>query len=213
MIFLDRLEAGQKLALRLEKFKSENPIILAIPRGGIAVALPVAQKLKASLDLVIPRKIPIPENPEAGFGAVTADGPIVLNEPIVQELGYSPEIIKKLSQPVIAEVKRRLKQYRGDKPFPDFKNKTVIIIDDGLASGYTMIAAVKSIRKLNPQKIIVAIPVSPRDSIERVKPLVEEIICLYIEEGWGSFAVASYYQEFRDLEDEEVLDFLKKAHF
>ena len=211
-VFTDRLGAGRQLAEELLRrgYSGENTVVLAIPCGGVPVAYSVAKALRAPLDLIIPRKIPIPSNPEAGFGAVTADGTVILNQPLVAQLSLPPEEIAALAQRVLGEVQRRVQEYRGNRPPPELKGKTVILIDDGLASGFTMIAAVRAARRQEPTKVIVAVPVSPASSVRRVEPLVDELVCLIIRET-RSFAVASFYQHFPDLTDDEVKTYLQDA--
>lgn len=206
--FKDRINAGKELAKKLIKYKGKNVIVLAIPRGGVPVAFPVAKELKAKLDLVIPRKIPIPSEPEAGFGAVTIDGNIVINKPLVKKLNLTKEEITELSKPVIEEIKRRTKVYRGNKPFPNLRNKIVIIIDDGLATGYTAIAAVNYVKKYKPKEIIVAVPISSYSAFNKVKKIVDELVSLEISHELV-FAVADSYESFPDLKDEEVIKYLK----
>ncbi len=209
-MFKNRLRAGIKLAKRLEKFKGRNTVVLAIPRGGVPVAFPIAERLKSVLDVVIPRKIPIPGNPEAGFGAVTIDGTIVLNERLVRELNLTQQQIEILTRSVVNEIQRRTRIYRGGRKFPDIKDKIAIIVDDGLASGFTMIAAIRSLRKYNPVRIVVAVPVSSADALREVTPYTDEIICLISRET-HIFAVADFYEEFPDLTDEEVVEYLERA--
>jgi putative phosphoribosyl transferase len=206
MTFRDRREAGEKLAERLADFKDQDPLVLAIPRGGVPVGCEISKALRAPFDLIIPRKLPIPYNTEAGFGAVTPDGTVVLNEQLVAQLGLSRAEIDNIVMTVLDEVQRRVKAYRDGPPL-DPKGKTVIITDDGLASGYTMIAAVRDVKKKGPKKVIVAVPCSPRSSVELLKQEAAEVVSLTIQE-YGSFAVASYYDEFPDLSDGEVLAML-----
>ena len=206
MIFRDRREAGKMLAERLESFRGQSPLVLAIPRGGVPVGCEISKALHAPFDLIIPRKLPIPYNTEAGFGAVTPDGTVVLNDELVRQLGLSKAEIDSIVMTVLDEVQRRVKAYRPG-PSIDPKGKTVIITDDGLASGYTMIAAVRDVRKKSPKKVIVAVPCSPRSSVERLQEEADEVISLAIQE-YGSFAVASYYEEFPDLSDGQVLAML-----
>jgi putative phosphoribosyl transferase len=158
----------------------------------------------------MPRKLPIPSDPEAGFGAIAPDGTVVLNEDMVRYLGLSKKEIDQISISVLSEVRRRVREYRGDRPLPDLKNKTVIAVDDGLASGYTMIAAVRAIKKSSTKKIIVAVPCSPASSAERLRQEADEVICLF-EQQSGPFAVASYYENFPDLTDDEVKSLLKEV--
>ncbi len=202
MMFRDRADAGKKLAEKLEAYRSQNPLVLAIPRGGVPIGCEITKALHASFDLIIPRKLPIPYNTEAGFGAVTPDGTVVLNEELVRQLGLSKADIDNIVMTVLDEVQRRVKAYRDGPPL-DPKGKTVIIVDDGLASGYTMIAAVRDVKRKAPKRVIVAVPCSPRSSIERLEKEADEVISLAIQE-YGPFAVASYYEEFPDLSDGQV---------
>lgn len=203
MIFADRRDAGRQLAEKLLQFGGKDTIVMAIPRGGVPVGYEIAHRLSVPLDLIIPRKLPIPWNPEAGFGAIAPDGTVVLNDEMVSYLGLSPDDISGIEQAVLKEVRRRVREYRGDRPFPDLKGKTVIIVDDGLATGYTMIAAVRAIKKQSPGRVIVAVPVSPESSIDRLKDEADDIVFL-VSQKWGPFAVASYYESFPDLTDDEV---------
>ncbi|MFQ6050950.1 MAG: phosphoribosyltransferase [Candidatus Hydrothermarchaeota archaeon] len=208
MIFKDREEAGKILGEKLAEYK-EDAIVLAIPRGGVPVAYRISKKINAPLDVVVVRKIPIPSDPEAGFGAVTADGTIVLNEPLVSYLRLEPREIEFLARKVMMEVSRRIKKYRKEKPFPEITGKNVIVVDDGLASGFTMLAALKYLKKFNPRKIIIAVPTASARAIEVVEPEADEIVNL-ISDDRPFFAVASFYESFPDLTDEEVIEYLEK---
>ncbi len=209
--FEDREAAGQALARVLaEQYPGVDGVALAIPRGGVPVAFEVAQKLKIPLDVVVPRKIPIPWEPEAGFGAVTADGTLLLNEPLVAQLGLTKDQIRELAAQVQEEVRRRLEVYRGNRPPPEVEGKTVFLIDDGLASGFTMLTAVRSVRRAEPGEIVVAVPVSPRRSVKRVEPEVDDLVCLIVQES-VPFAVASFYASFPDLSDAQVIDYLQAS--
>lgn len=213
ILFRNRQEAGEKLAEKLKEYKArKDAIILGIPRGGVAVGAALAEELSLSLDLIIPRKLPIPVSPEMGFGAILGDGTRLLNRAAIEAYGLGPEIVEKVSRIVLKEVKRREKEYRGKTGLADVRNKIVIMVDDGLATGFTMLAAIKAIKKANPKKIIIAVPVSPETSIKRIKPKVDEIVCLYVQPGYESFAVAGFYQDFRDLTDKEVKNFLKNLN-
>jgi len=178
-------------------------IVLAVPRGGVAVAAPLAEALHAPLDLLIVRKLPIPDSPEAGFGAVALDGSVVLNEPLVRDLGLSPRQIDAVVKEVLAEVRRRAREYAGHDRPPDVRGKRVRLVDDGLASGFTMTAAARMVKQGEPARMTLCVPVSPRDSLKAVEPYFDEVQCL-IEQARPPFAVASFYQDFRDLTDEEV---------
>lgn len=206
MMFEDRQDAGKQLAERLAREKWENPVVFAIPRGGVPVGCEIAKKLKAPIDLIIPRKLPIPYNTEAGFGAVAPDGTVVLNENLVRQIGLGKAEIDSIVMTVLDEVQRRVREYQMGPP-QDVRDRAVIIVDDGLASGYTMIAAVRALKKKGPHTVVVAVPCSPRSSVDLLRAEADEVICLNIQPS-GSFAVASYYGEFPDLSDGEVLSTL-----
>lgn len=208
-IFRDRMEAGDRLARRLEKYEKKDGIVLAIPSGGIPIGLTIAQHLELPVDLVISRKIPIPGNPEAGFGALSFEGGLFLNEPLVRELHLTQEEIQKLSIPVSEEIQHRNVVFRGGRAFPDLGGRIVIVVDDGLASGYTMMASINFVRKREPSRIVVAIPTAPESSIRLISAQVDEIICLNIRKGFF-FAVADAYHYWHDLSEGEVMEFLKQ---
>jgi len=209
--FRDREEAGQKLAEQLSFLAGESVIVLAIPRGGVPVGYEVARAVQAPLEVITPRKLPIPWDPEAGFGAITPDGTLVLNAELVKQLGLRRDLIEGVAAKVQAEVRRREAVYRGHRPFPDLKDKVVLLIDDGLASGYTMIAAVQSVRKHQPAKVTVAVPCSPKDSLGRVARVADQVVALVVKDS-ASFAVADFYGRFPDLTDAQVLGCLHRAH-
>jgi len=206
MIFKDRHEAGQKLAKKLNKFKDKKDVIvLGIPRGGVEVAFNVAKLLHVKLSIVVTKKIGHPFESEFAIGAVSP-GNYIVDEGYKNKAGE--EYIKKTVREMNKEIKRRYKKYTNEK-FPELKNKTAIIVDDGLATGYTMLAAVKYARSKNPKKIIVAVPVAARDSFEKVKAIADEVICLQVPIFFS--AVGSFYQEFLQLEDEEVKSYLEET--
>jgi putative phosphoribosyl transferase len=208
-MYKDRIKAGRVLVDLLLRYEGQPAIVLAIPRGGVEVAFPIAVRLRAPLDLIIPRKLPIPTNIEAGFGAITADGSRVLNDDMVSYLELTDAEIDRISAQVLEEVKRRETEYRGAKPFPKLSGQIAIIVDDGLATGYTALAAIAYVRKRQPKRVILAVPVASKSSEMLVKPQVDEYICpLTSNRPW--FAVASFYDRFSDLTDQEVLTCLKK---
>ncbi len=210
-VYETREDAGRELADQvLAHYGQGDWLVLAIPRGGVPVGAPIAIRLGAPLDVVIPRKLPVPWDPEAGFGAVTADGTLVLNDELVSLLDLSPEEIRRTAAEVVAEVQRRTAIYRGDRPPPDVRGKWVLLTDDGLASGYTMIAAARSVKKDQPERVIVAVPVAPRDTLRRVAAEVDDVICLLAQER-SPFAVASYYHYFPDMSDAEVISYLRQV--
>ncbi|SNQ60567.1 phosphoribosyltransferase [Candidatus Methanoperedens nitratireducens] len=210
-VFRDRFHAGELLAQKLKPYiePAANPIVLAIPSGGVPVGVTIAKRLNVPLDLIIVRKIPIPDNPEAGFGSISWDGEVMINRRLVQQLQLTDAEIESAVQKVKIELNRRLEKFRGKIPFPQLKDRTVIIVDDGLASGYTMLSAVNSIRrKHSPAAIIVAIPTASTSTLELVSPQVDKIFCLNIRDTM-MFAVADAYQKWYDLSEEEVLEILK----
>ncbi len=209
-VFRDRFDAGKLLAKDLREYCARDDVlVLAIPAGGVPVGSVVAKELDVSLDVVIVRKAQIPWNTEAGFGAVTWDGETVLNESLVEQLGLTREEIEDSISKAKRNIDERLRKFRGDKPLPQLKDKIIILVDDGLASGFTMLAAAKSARKSQPKKIVVAIPTASSGAIALLKSEVDEIVCLNIRSG-SSFAVADAYENWYDLSDEEVQKILRE---
>ena len=208
-VFNDREHAGILLSNKLDKYRKERGVfIVAIPVGGIPVAYMISKNLNLPLEVAITRKLHVPWNPEVGFGAVTWNGVVEINETLVKQLGLSAKQINE----IIEEEKKVIDQRRRfyDKSdFPNFKDKHPILVDDGLASGFSMLTTAKAIKLYNPKMITVAVPTAPLRSIERLKPHVDQIYCLNIRSGLF-FAVASAYKVWYDLTDEEVIDYLKK---
>ena len=208
-VFRDRMHAGQLLAAKLAQHQGEACIVLAIPSGGVPVGRVVADRLGSAFDVIVVRKIQIPWEPEAGFGAVTWDGDVLLNEPLVKRLHLTQKDIDYCISVTKEEIERRVEKLRGNKPFPDLMGKNVILIDDGLASGFTMLAAVKSVVKLGSKWVVVAIPTASKAALNLVTPYANKVICLNIRDEIF-YAVADAYREWHDLQDEEVLTHLKK---
>jgi len=208
MLFRNRLEAGKALAEPLMKYAGGDVIVLGIPRGGVSVGYPVAKALDAPLDVIISKKLPVPWSPEVGFGAVTSAGDVILNPDIADRLCLTEEEIKGIAEGVCKEVQRRMRVYRGDKPLPSLRGKTVIITDDGLATGFTMVAAVESARRQGSGRVVAAVPVSPKDAADAVRGCADEVVTLW-EKPVSGFAVASFYKDFHDMDDGEVVQLLK----
>nr|MDO8079165.1 phosphoribosyltransferase [Candidatus Freyarchaeota archaeon] len=208
-MFKDRVDAGTKLAEELLVYKKDNPVVLVIPRGGVVVGYEVAKKLGAPLDIVVPRKIPAPSNPELGIGAVTQDGTVIIDQQIKDYLFVSNEYIKEETERQIKEIERRMKAYRGDKKLIPLEDRVVILVDDGIATGVTMIAAIRSIRKQNPKKIVVAVPVGPPSTIKKIKEEADEVVSLITYEPFE--AVGQFYTDFSQTSDDEVIKLLQKA--
>lgn len=183
--------------------------MLAIPNGGVAVALEVASALKVDLDLIICRKIPIPLNPEAGFGAIADDGTIFLNEELVKRIGLSRQQIDYEASKVRAEIKQRSLLYKSDRPLVRVSGRTVVIIDDGLASGITMMAAVESVRHRRPREIVVAIPCASAIAVKQLERVTDKVVTCTT--GYmPKFAVADFYRQWYDLSDDEVVRYLNQ---
>jgi len=206
-LFADRVEAGKRLASVLADFVSKDGIVLAIPRGGVVVGFEIARALGLSLDVIVPRKIGAPGNPELAIGAITEDGTIILDESLVNQLGVSRAYIKEESERQRLEIKRRLKLYRGDVPFPKLKDREVIIVDDGIATGSTMKAALASVRKSGAKTVIVAIPVGPLSTIRELERQADRVVCLYTPEPF--YAIGEFYENFAQTENREVTELLK----
>jgi len=212
LVFRDRVQAGGLLGDKLLSRMGEEGRrvqVLAIPAGGVPVGFMVAKKLNAPLDVAVVRKIQIPWNPEAGFGALAWDGTLILNEALIAHLGLSTELVERCISKTRRMVLERVQKFRRGRPFPNLEGRPVILVDDGLASGYTMLTAVRAVRKRRPAKIVVAAPTGSSSSIDLLAPHVDELVCLNIR--WGPFfAVADAYQVWYDLTDEEVLAYLSQ---
>lgn len=207
-MFIDRSEAGEKLAQRLSSYKNKNVVVLAIPRGGVIVGAKVAAALKAPLDVVIPRKIGAPGNPELAIGAVAGDGQVVLNEEIKRSLSISEEYLKEEIARQVDEINRRRRKYLGGRSPLSVKDKIAIIVDDGLATGSTALAAARAVHQGKPKKVILAVPVAPRDTCLRLESEVDELVCLNAPSLF--YAVGQFYADFSQTTDAEVIEVLRK---
>jgi putative phosphoribosyl transferase len=211
LTFENRRDAGEQLARQLARFAPEHPLILALPRGGVPVAFEVAKALDAPLDLLIVRKIGAPGHEEFGIGAVVdgANPQLVLNEDIVRQLAVSPEYIRAELHRQLDEIERRRKAYCGDRLPAQTACRTVIVIDDGIATGGTMKAALRGTRKNAPAKLILAVPVAPLSTIRELSAECDEAVCLATPEPFG--AVGAFYRDFRQTSDDEVIALLNEA--
>ncbi|MFQ6095737.1 MAG: phosphoribosyltransferase, partial [Candidatus Bathyarchaeia archaeon] len=189
-VFRDRLHAGKLLAEKLrEQAGKDNVILLAVPAGGVPVGYVIVKELGVSMDIIIVRKVQIPWNTEAGFGALAWDGETVLNEPLVRILNLTEKVVEESIARTRRIVQERVRKFREDRPMPDLRDKVVILVDDGLASGFTMLAALRSVRKRTPEKIVVAVPTASLTAIDLVSAEADVIVCLNIRSG-PIFAVA-----------------------
>ena len=209
--FENREEAGKRLAKELVAYRGKATIVFAIPRGGVVTAYEVAKVLDAPLDIIIPRKIGAPGNQELAIGAVTEDGTTILNTRLVTMLGISDAYIESEKAKQIEEIKRRVKTYRGEYLPTNIEGKTVILVDDGIATGATVRAAIHSLLKGKPSSIIVAIPVGPPDTIKELKQEVDKLICLVSYDPF--YAIGQFYVDFSQVPDRDVIALLKKRKF
>jgi putative phosphoribosyl transferase len=210
-MFRDRHDAGRRLATVLMPLRRQHPIVLALPRGGVPVGFEVAQALGAPLDVVLVRKIGAPGQPELGIGAVV-DGPepqIVLNEEIIGLVDPSPGYVEAEIAQQLAELERRRALYRGARPPLPIEGRTVIVVDDGIATGGTVKAVLQALSRGKPKRLVLAVPVAPRDSLEAVPPAADEVVCLASPEPF--FAVGAHYLDFSQTTDEEVIALLRQA--
>ncbi|NWG09830.1 MAG: phosphoribosyltransferase [Nitrososphaerales archaeon] len=207
-MFNDRVEAGKALAKSLSDYKGKKVVVFAIPRGGVVLAYEVAKALDAPLDLIIPRKIGAPNEPEFAIGAVTEDGTTILNQDAIQYLRVPDVYIQEEVKRQIAEIKRRMERYLGLRPRPSVEGKTVILVDDGVATGATIRAAIASIKKKKPDSIVLAIPVGPPDTIEELRKEADLVVCLMTPEPF--FAIGQFYRRFEQLSDEEVVQIIDR---
>jgi putative phosphoribosyl transferase len=207
-VFKDRKEAGRLLSERLLEYKGSNGLILGIPSGGVPVASEIAKALHLPMDLIIVRKIQLPYNPEAGFGAMGPDGEILLNEKLLKQIDLTEEEIDNQIKKTKDIIKKRNEIFRGKNPFPNLTDKIVIVVDDGLASGYTMFAAVKFVKRKKPWKIIVSVPTGSEQTVNFILPNIDELVCLNVRSRFP-FAVADVYKNWYDLSDEEVLNIIE----
>ena len=210
-VFADRAEAGLQLAEMLRKTARPDTLVLAIPSGGVPVGLEIAQTLGLDFDLVLVRKVQIPWNTEAGFGAVNMDSDLFMNEHLLSLLNLSTEQIERQIKTAMASIEQRHRKFRYNKPFPDIAARHVFLVDDGLASGYTMRAAIAYLRKRKPGSITIAVPTGAADTVKMLLREVDTICCLNIRESYP-YAVASAYRDWYDLEDEDVLELLSKLN-
>jgi len=210
MIFENRREAGRQLATALTKrgYKGENTLILGIPRGGLVVADEVAKALSAVLDVIIARKLRAPYQPELGIGAIVDGDHVLLNEGLVRAVGTGQDYLNREIAFQKEEIERRLRFYRNHWPAPEIAGKTVIVVDDGIATGYTFRASLESLRQRHPDRLVAAAPVAARESVEMLTSFADEIVCLNTPLSFH--AVGAWYQDFDQVSDEEAAVILRR---
>ncbi len=207
-MFRDRASAGKVLAGMIEEFRGSDALVMGIPAGGMAVAVEIAKKLRLPLDIAVVSKIILPWNTEAGYGAVAFDGTVMLNEELVSRLNLSDQEIQTGIQKTEQKVSRRVTMFRGDRPLPDFKSP-IILVDDGLASGFTLRVAIKALRRNGATNLILAVPTAHSDSLQMILEEVDAIYCPNLRSGL-SFAVADAYERWSDLGEQDVLRILQE---
>ena len=208
-IFENRHDAGRRLAAELRGYSGQFVVVLAIPNGGVPVALEVARALKADLDLIVCRKVPMLLNPEGSLGAASDDGTVILNEEAVGRVGLSRQQLEQDINRIRADIKQRSLLYKRDRPPVIVNGRTAIIIDDGLASGFTMMAAVQSVRHRQPKEVVVAVPVASAMAVKRVEKVADKVVTCYT--GFmPKFYVSDFYRYWYDLSDDDVIRYLKE---
>ncbi len=210
MPFNDRFEAGRKLAKALARYRKQQPAVLALPRGGVPVAAEIAGALDAPLDLVLVRKIGVPFQPELAMGAVVdGDAPVVVrNEDVIESAGIGETEFKAVCDRELAEIERRRRRYLGSRERVDVAGCTAIVVDDGIATGATMRAALRATRMRNPKRLVLAVPVGPTDSVAEMREEADDVVCLETHVYFG--AIGDFYGDFRQISDEEVIETLKR---
>ncbi len=211
-LFENRQHAGRELARSLEQFRGSGAIVLAIPRGGVIVGFEVSRALDLKLDVIVSRKIGAPDQPELAIGAVASwgDHDAILDKKLISMLNVSRDYIEHEAQMQLSEINRRLNAYRGTLDPPEVKNKSVLLVDDGIATGYTIRAASVALRNLGASRIILAVPVAPQDSLNDISPYFDDIICL--KTPYPFFAVGYWYKDFTQVTDDEVIALIRTDH-
>ncbi|MFG3436348.1 phosphoribosyltransferase [Nonomuraea sp. NPDC047897] len=206
-VFADRAEAGALLAERLTHLR--DPVVLALPRGGVAVALPITRRLGGVLDVLVTRKIGYPPSPELGVGAIAEGGEPVLDVGLLRRLGMTPESVADVVAEERAELARRVAVYRGDRPLPGLAGREVIVVDDGLATGGTARAALRAVRTRGPGRLTLAVPVGARETVEAMRREADDVVVLAVPADFR--AVGQWYERFEQLSDADVLGLLAEA--
>ena len=208
-MFEDRRQAARMLEERLGKYRGTTPLVLAVPRGGIILAEDIVKELGGEMDLIIPRKIGAPNDPEFAIGAVGPDRSYIVDKETVKKMGIDKDYVAAMARVEAAEITRRNIKYRGTNELPDVRGRTVIVVDDGIATGYTMKVVLKFLKKARAKKIIVAVPVAPPESLSDLRKYADEIICLEQPRDFG--AIGEHYRKFPQVSDDEVIKIMRRA--
>ncbi|HEY9697350.1 MAG TPA: phosphoribosyltransferase [Trichocoleus sp.] len=208
--FRNRIEAGQLLAVQLQEYVGHpDVLVLALPRGGVPVAYEIAKVLQAPLDLCLVRKLGVPTQPELAMGAIASGGVMVLNEGVLQSLHISQDALTEVAAQEQQELKRRDRAYRGEQPFPDLRDRSLIVVDDGIATGSTMRAAVTALRTHQPKQIIIAVPVAPPQIDQMFQAVADRVVCLIQPDSLSS--IGMWYDDFSQTDDDEVRELLQRS--
>ena len=206
--YVNRADAGRTLGACLEKYKGRHPLVLGIPRGGVPVAAEVARALEADLDVIVARKLGAPGQPELAIGAVTSNGGRFLNQEMIRDIGVTDEYLQSVTAAEMAEAQRREEKFRGGRPAAAIQDRIVIIVDDGLATGATMRASVRSVRKHQPALLVVAVPVGSQEACAGLRQEADEVVC--VQQPAMFWAVGLYYENFEPTLDDEVTEILRQ---
>jgi predicted phosphoribosyltransferase len=209
--FRDRSQAGRLLARRLQRYAGrDDVVVLALPRGGVPVAYEIARALKAPMDVFVVRKLGVPGEEELAMGAIASGGVRVLSHELIAELGLTDEDVERVTARELAELNRRERVFRGDRPFPNLEGRVVILVDDGIATGATMRAAIRAVRAYHPARVNVAVPVGAPQALEALQGEADELICLLTPDLL--MGIGAWYQDFAQLKDAEVIAYLQHAY-
>lgn len=208
-VFRDREDAGKKLSDRLTQYQDEDALVLALPRGGVPIGYEIARALNVPLDVLVARKLGAPGQPELAIGAVAPGGVRVLNERVIRQLGIPEVWIETVTEKELAEAGRRMRRFRGERPEPEIERRTVILVDDGIATGMTVMAAIMAIREKHPRRIVLAVPVCAESAVETLASQVDELVSLRIPTDLQ--AIGLWYEDFQQLDDAEVLELLERS--
>jgi len=200
--FVDRTDAGRRLAPLVVELGLVTPVVLALPRGGVPVAAEVARVLRAPLDVLVARKIGAPHQPELGIGAVAEGGGIVVDDASVRALGITPAMLEDLADRALDELKRRVREYRGERALASLEGRQVVVVDDGIATGVTAEAALRAVRRSDPARVVLAVPVGPPDTLARLRAVTDEVVSVVTTRRLGS--VGHWYDDFTQTTDDEV---------
>jgi putative phosphoribosyl transferase len=212
MAFLDRRDAGRRLAPLIQGtvgVGAEQPVVIGMARGGVPVAFEIARALDAPLDVVVVRKLGHPRQPELGLGAIAESGVLLVNEALVQQLGVTEDVIGEVAAQQETELERRLHVYRGDRPPVPVAGRTAIVVDDGLATGFTARAAIEVMRRRSAARVVLAVPVGPPGAVAALREVADDVVCVETTEGF--FGLSEWYEDFRQVSDDEVAQLLAAA--